>query len=73
VSSTAVIENSIIGPNASIEDGTIVKNSIIRDSIVCKNSKVSDACIESSILGDSVEVTGKFKKLNLGDHSKFEL
>jgi glucose-1-phosphate thymidylyltransferase len=64
------IENSVIGPFATIEDGCEIKNSIVKDSIVCKSAKVDGMLIESSIIGQSVELKGEFKKLNLGDHTQ---
>jgi glucose-1-phosphate thymidylyltransferase len=63
------IENSIIGPNVAIEQGSIIRDSIIRDSIICENSNINSMLIESSIIGDFVELKGRFKKLNVGDHS----
>jgi glucose-1-phosphate thymidylyltransferase len=66
------IENSVIGPFATIEDGCEIKNSIIKDSIVCKSAKVDNMLVESSIIGQNVELKGNFRKLNLGDHTQAE-
>jgi glucose-1-phosphate thymidylyltransferase len=63
------IENSIIGPFVAIEAGSEVTDCIIKDSIICENSRLDSLLIESSIIGDFVDVKGKFRKLNLGDHS----
>lgn len=70
---TAIVEHSVIGPNATISKGAVVRNSIIRDSIICGNAIVCDITLESSIVGDNAEVSGRFATINLGDASVVRL
>ncbi len=70
---SAIVEHSVIGPNATVSKGAVVRNSIIRDSIVCDNAIVSDITLESSIIGDNAEVSGRFATINLGDASVVRL
>lgn len=73
VDPSAIVEHSVIGPNATISKGAVVRNSIIRDSIVCDNAVISDITLESSIIGDNAEVSGRFATINLGDASVVRL
>ena len=66
------ITNSVIGPDVSIADDTIVKNSIISDSIVGSGANIMNMNLQTSILGDGVNLTGKPNTLNIGDSSTIE-
>ncbi len=66
------IVNSIIGPNVSIADNTIVKNSIIADGIIGSGAKIVNMNLQTSILGDDVNLAGKPNSLNIGDSSTIE-
>ncbi|MBU2617196.1 MAG: NTP transferase domain-containing protein [Euryarchaeota archaeon] len=66
------IINSIIGPDVSIADHTIVKNSIIADSIIGSGAKIVNMNLQTSILGDDVNLAGKPNALNIGDSSTIE-
>ncbi len=66
------IVNSVIGPDVSIADDTVVKNSIISDSIVGSGANIMNMNLQTSILGDSVNLTGKPNTLNIGDSSTIE-
>ena len=68
----AEIINSVIGPDVSIADDTVVKNSIISDSIVGSGAKIINMNLQTSILGDSVNLAGKPNTLNIGDYSTIE-
>ena len=69
----AVVRNSIIGPNVSIAGGSVIELSIISDSIINGNSEVRNMVLHDSILGDSVQMTGSPRRMNIGDHSLIEM
>ena len=73
VSSTAVIENSVIGPYASIGDETIIKDTIIKNSIVNYKSKISHLILHNSLIGKEVILHGKPSKINIGEKSEIFL
>jgi len=66
---TAIVEHSVIGPNATVSKGAVVRNSIVRDSIISDYASVSDITIESSIIGENAQISGKFASINIGDAS----
>ncbi|MHC1576475.1 MAG: sugar phosphate nucleotidyltransferase [Methanosarcinaceae archaeon] len=77
VSPTAIgrgvtIRNSVIGPHTSIADDTHIEGSIISNSIVGSGSNLTNVNLRSSIIGDSVNVSGKHNSLNIGDSSSIE-
>ncbi|MBS1587370.1 MAG: nucleotidyltransferase [Bacteroidetes bacterium] len=63
------ISNSVIGPFVSLEEGVEVHDSRITNSIVQANTVVKNAVIDNSLLGKSVNYSGKPKELSLGDFS----
>ena len=69
---SAVVENSIVGPYVTIAAGAVVKNSIVRNSIVNENAHVENMLVEASLVGDSANVQGCFRRLNVGDSSEIE-
>ena len=73
VDPTAVVEHSVIGPYATISRGALVRNSIVRDSIVSDDATVTDISIESSIIGENAQISGKFASINIGDASIVKL
>jgi glucose-1-phosphate thymidylyltransferase len=70
VAPDAVIERSIIGPDASIAAGCVIRNSIISNSIISAGARVEDARLTSSLIGNNAIVNGSFKILNVGDSSE---
>lgn len=70
---TAKLKHSVIGPFVSIGKNCEVKDSIIRDAVINQNSILKNAVLERSIVGDSVELTGQFQRLNIGDNSMIDL
>ncbi len=70
VSSSAKIENSIIGPDVSIADEATIKHSIIRNSIISEGASVSNSILESSLIGKNAQVSMAFGELNVGDSSQ---
>ena len=70
IGNNAYIENSVIGPNVSIADNSHIVKSIIEDSIIDNDSKLIGIKLKNSTIGEKVLLTGKFKKLNIGDYSE---
>jgi glucose-1-phosphate thymidylyltransferase len=70
---SAKVRHSVIGPYTSIGKNCEVDDSIIRDSVINTNSVLKNAVLERSLVGDSVELTGQFQKLNIGDNSMIDL
>ncbi len=66
----ATIENSVIGPYVSIGTSSVVRNSIIRNSIINGGAELDTVTLEESLIGDDAEVSGDFRRLNVGDASQ---
>ncbi len=69
----AVVRDSILGPNVSVAAGCVIDRSIISDTIINSNTEVGSIILQNSILGDSVQLTGAPRKMNIGDHSLIEM
>lgn len=69
----AVARNSILGPNVSVAAGSEIEHCIIRDSIINADNRVSHLNLEQSLLGDSVNLSGSPRRMNIGDHSQIEM
>lgn len=70
ISPTAVLENSVVGPNVSVGDGSRIVRSIIKDSIISEGAEVVDCLLEGSLIGNHSFISGQFKRANLGDSSE---
>lgn len=64
-----VLTNSVVGPHVSLEKGVQVTDSRITNSIVQSDSIVKNAVLENSMLGKSVNYSGKAQDISLGDFS----
>jgi glucose-1-phosphate thymidylyltransferase len=64
---TAKITNSVIGPYVSLGANCEVENCIIRDSIIDADSRIRNILLTHSLLGQHVDVEGRFRQLNVGD------
>ncbi len=73
ISSTAVIESSIIGPYVSIANYAEIRRSIVENSIINENAVIKNALIRESLIGESAFYDGQFNKLNIGDFSQIIL
>lgn len=73
ISKGAVIRGSIIGPNVSVAAGCVIEESIVKDSIINTDTRVRDVIMHSSLLGDSVQLIGSPRHMNIGDHSLIEM
>lgn len=69
----ARVNNSIIGPNVSVAAGSEVDGCIIRDTIINADNTLKHLQLKESLLGDSVTLSGKPRRMNIGDHSQIEM
>jgi glucose-1-phosphate thymidylyltransferase len=67
---TAVIKNSIVGPNVSIGKNTEIKNSIVKNSIIASNCRLESKNIIDSIIGHDCDLKDQPRQLNLGAYTK---
>ena len=70
IAETAVIRNSLVGPNVSVGPEVVIENSKIADSVISEHTTLVDSEISHSIFGGDSEVKGFKGSLLLGDHSK---
>ncbi|OIP29330.1 nucleotidyltransferase [bacterium CG2_30_54_10] len=70
---TAKVHHSVIGPHVSVAEGCVIEESIIRDSVINANSMLRSVMLESSLIGDSVTMTGLQQRMNIGDNSVIDL
>jgi glucose-1-phosphate thymidylyltransferase len=73
ISKGTVVRDSILGPHVSVASGCVIERSIISDSIINGNGEVRHLLLEGSILGDSVQLSGSPRRMNIGDHSLIEM
>jgi len=72
ISPTAVVKNSVVGPNATIAAGASVEDSVVKNSIISEDAVVKSALLEESIIGSNAIVRGGYKRINIGDSSELE-
>jgi len=65
IDSSAVIENSTIGPYVSISGFARISNSGIKDSIISRKAVVEDCQLENSLIGKKVTIQGKTGSFNI--------
>lgn len=70
IAETAVIRNSVVGPNVSVGPDVVIENSKIANSVISDRTALFDSEISHSIFGGDSEVRGFKGSLLLGDHSK---
>lgn len=70
VHSSAVIEDSIIGPNVSIGKNSLIKKCTIEETIIGEDSNIEKMMISNSLIGDHVILFGTSKHLNVGNNSE---
>ncbi|EKE24423.1 MAG: hypothetical protein ACD_6C00127G0003, partial [uncultured bacterium] len=70
---SAEVKHSVIGPYVSIAKNCKIHDSIIKDSVINPNSILRSTVLEKSLIGDSVELTGQFQRMNIGDNSIIDL
>ncbi len=72
ISPSAVVKNSVVGPNTTIAAGASVEDSIVRNSIISEDAVVKSSLLEESIIGSNAIVRGGYKRINIGDSSELE-
>jgi glucose-1-phosphate thymidylyltransferase len=72
ISPSAVLENSVVGPNVSVADDARIIRSIVKDSIISECAEVTDCLLEQSLIGNNSLISGQFKRANLGDSSEIK-
>ena len=70
---TALIENSVIGPNVSVGPGAHVTSSILRDTILEDEARVTDVILEDSLIGRRAYVQRRAGVVNAGDNTEISL
>ncbi len=77
VGESALVEDSMIGPNVALSAGCVVTASTVTDSIVMEGSKIVGVRdVGGSVLGRGVEVGhagGVIRRLVIGDHGRVEV
>jgi len=69
----AVVRDCVLGPNVSVASGSVIETSIISDTIVNADTHVSNMILSASILGESAQLVGAPRHMNIGDHSLIEM
>jgi len=72
VGADAVVRNSVVGPNVVVESGAVIDESTVKDSIIFSGAVVKKAEIADSMVGRDARVSGRYQRLNIGDHSTVE-
>lgn len=67
---SAVVEASVIGPNATICRDARVRRAVVADSILDPGATVADCVLRGSIIGENATVAGPAQALILGDDSR---
>ena len=70
IASTAVIRNSIIGPNVSIGANSNISNSIIKETIIGPDAEIRNAVLHDSLIGNEASLRGLSQSLNIGDSTE---
>jgi glucose-1-phosphate thymidylyltransferase len=64
------IESSEIGPNVSLEQGSKVIGSRLKNTMVGRDARLSRAVLDTSVLGNRVQIDGLKGSVTLGDDSE---
>jgi glucose-1-phosphate thymidylyltransferase len=67
IHSSAVIEESVIGPYATIGQDCKITRSIIRNSIVDAGAEIIETIMDQSLVGKEAVVRGRYRQFNVGD------
>jgi glucose-1-phosphate thymidylyltransferase len=73
VSSSAVLEGSVVGPHASIGAGARIINSKVKDSIINAHTLIEGAQLEQSVVGEGAVIRKVQGKINVGAASVLDL
>ncbi len=67
IHSSAVIEESVIGPYATIGQECKITRSIIRNSIIDVGAEIIETIMDQSLVGKEAIVRGRYRQFNVGD------
>jgi glucose-1-phosphate thymidylyltransferase len=67
IHSSAVIEESVIGPYATIGQDCKITRSIIRNSIIDAGAEIIETIMDQSLVGKEAVVRGRYRQFNVGD------
>lgn len=70
---SATIRNSVIGPYVTVEENSTVTNSVVRNSIIDGDASVDGCVLDGALVGVKAKVSGRGKRLFVGDNSIVEL
>lgn len=69
---SAKVTGSIVGPHVSVSESAEISNSIISNSIIGAQAHLASVILKDSIIGDNVHLTGRERRLNIGDSSQVD-
>jgi len=67
IHSSAVIEESVIGPYVTIGSDCKITRSIIRNSIIDAGALIEETIMDQSLVGKEAIVRGRYRQFNVGD------
>jgi glucose-1-phosphate thymidylyltransferase len=67
IHSSAVIEESVVGPYATIGQDCKITRSIIRNSIIDAGAEIIETIMDQSLVGKEAVVRGRYRQFNVGD------
>lgn len=68
IDENVVIKNAVIGPYVSIGKNTAIENCVIKNSIIQTKTVLKNKLIQHSMIGNNVNLVGKFEDLSIGDY-----
>jgi len=70
ISKSAVVKDSVVGPNVSVGDNAIVERSILENTIIGPYSHLENVVLKNSLIGNDAHLKGTIQSLNLGDSTE---
>jgi glucose-1-phosphate thymidylyltransferase len=67
IHSSAVIEESVVGPYATIGQDCKITRSLIRNSIIDAGAEIIETIMDQSLVGKEAVVRGRYRQFNVGD------
>jgi len=72
VDPTALVEDSVVGPNVTIAASAEVRSCVLKDSIVNEQARLTNCNLANSVIGYHAEVCWPPHQLILGDYTTIE-
>jgi glucose-1-phosphate thymidylyltransferase len=69
IADDVVIKNSVVGPYVSIGKGSRVEDSVVKNSIIQAKTNVKNKLIANAMIGNNVNIEGRFDDLSVGDYT----